>query len=123
MFTNKNSVPFFSIDIIACELNIHQRTLRIWDKEGILIPKRTQKNQRRYSLDDFKKAKFILFLTRNLSLNLTGVKIIFQLLEKLEIKLDDYIDFINNIAKSLKIDEKIQQENFVKNSKKGKRAC
>lgn len=63
-------------------INVHQRTLRIYDKEGVLVPKRTYKNRRYYTLSDIQKGKFIQFLTRNLSLNITAVKIILALLEK-----------------------------------------
>ena len=67
---NKNStvdtkLPILPISAMATALNVHQRTLRIYDGEGILIPQRTEKNRRNYSLDDLEKAKLILFLTRN----------------------------------------------------------
>ena len=67
---NNNNQPIdttlavLPISSIAQALNIHQRTLRIYDKEGILSPKRTDKNRRNYSIDDLEKAKLILFLTK-----------------------------------------------------------
>ena len=70
------------IGSIAASLDINQRTLRIYDSEGILCPKRTDKNRRYYTLEDLEKAKVILFLTRNLLLNLAGVKIVLAILEK-----------------------------------------
>ena len=48
------------ISTIASALNVHQRTLRIYDREGILSPVRSQKNRRNYSLNDLEKAKLIL---------------------------------------------------------------
>ena len=69
------------IGSVAQSLGVHQRTLRIYDQEGILSPQRSAKNRRYYSFDDFEKAKLILFLTRNLALNLSGVKIILAMLE------------------------------------------
>ena len=94
----------FPIGILAQNLNIHQRTLRIYDQIGILCPKRSAKNRRYYSFEDYKKAKFILFLTKNLALNLTGVKIIIKILEESNISLDKYIRYVDNIAQKVNID-------------------
>ena len=87
------------IGSVAQSLNIHQRTLRIYDKEGILSPNRSDKNRRNYSIDDLEKAKLVLFLTRNLALNLSGVKIILAILEENKIEPKDYLKYINKIAK------------------------
>ncbi len=110
------------ISAVATALGVHQRTLRIYDKEGILSPKRTTKNRRNYSLDDLEKAKLILFLTRNLALNLSGVKIILALLSQNKIEPKDYIKYINKIAKIAKIDLNIQEANIKKTSKRGRKS-
>lgn len=61
MLNYKKTMPIFPIETIAAMLNVHQRTLRIYDKEGILSPQRSKKNRRKYSFDDYKRAEFILF--------------------------------------------------------------
>lgn len=71
--------PVLSIGVFAELLKVHPRTLRIYDKEKLLCPKRTNKNRRLYSNNDYIKAKVILFLTRNLAINLAGVKMILEL--------------------------------------------
>ncbi|MBQ8636162.1 MerR family transcriptional regulator [bacterium] len=109
------------ISSIAAALNVHQRTLRIYDNEGILSPKRTDKNRRNYSLDDLERAKLILFLTRNLALNLSGVKIILAMLEKNKVKPSDYLTYIEKIAKQAGIDTKAQENNIKKTSKRGRK--
>ncbi len=109
------------ISSIASALNIHQRTLRIYDNEGILSPKRTEKNRRNYSLDDLEKAKLILFLTRNLALNLAGVKIILTMLEKNKVKANEYLNYVEKIAKEAGIDTKKQENNIEKTSKRGRK--
>ena len=76
--------PIFSISIISEILHVHQRTLRIYDEEGLLVPKRTEKNRRLYSMEDVERGKFIQYLTRELGMNLTGVKIIFHLFTSLK---------------------------------------
>ncbi len=115
------SIAILPISSIASALNVHQRTLRIYDNEGILSPKRTDKNRRNYSLDDLEKAKLILFLTRNLALNLAGVKIIFAMLEKNKVKPADYLSYIEKIAKEAGIDTEKQENNIEKTSKRGRK--
>lgn len=67
------------------------------------------------------KAKLILFLTRNIGVNLAGVKIILEFIVKNETGPKDYISFINKIAQMANITEKIQENNIKKYSKRGKR--
>lgn len=116
-----STLAILPISSIATTLNVHQRTLRIYDNEGILSPKRTDKNRRNYSLDDLEKAKLILFLTRNLALNLAGVKIILAMLEKNKIKPQDYLTYVEKIAKEAGIDLKAQENNIQKTSKRGRK--
>lgn len=115
-------IAILPISSIAAALNVHQRTLRIYDKEGILTPKRTDKNRRNYSLNDLEKAKLILFLTRNLALNLSGVKIILTMLEQNKVEPKNYIEYINKIAKLANIDTSTQETNIEKTSRRGRKA-
>ncbi len=116
------SLAILPISSVAQALNIHQRTLRIYDKEGILSPKRTDKNRRNYSIDDLEKAKLILFLTRNLALNLSGVKIILKILEENNIEPKNYIKYIDKIAKMANINTNVQENNIKKTSKRGRKS-
>ncbi len=116
------ALGLLTISAMASILNVHQRTLRIYDKAGILCPKRTGKNRRSYSFDDIKRGKLIAFLTRNLGINIAGVKIILYLLKKDNIALEDSIKLLNETAKTLNINEDIQRENIEKSLKKGRKA-
>ena len=116
-----NELPILPIGAISQALGVHQRTLRIYDKEGILCPKITEKNRRLYSIDDLEKAKLIQFLTRNLALNLSGVKIILSMLEMSEVSPKDYIDYIKKVANASKIDLEVQESNIEKTSKRGRK--
>lgn len=115
-------IAILPISAISEALDVHQRTLRIYDKQGILSPKRSDKNRRHYSLKDFEKAKLVLFLTRNLALNLAGVKIILAILEDKNINPQEYIDYIERIAKLANIDSAKQETNIQKTSKRGRKA-
>lgn len=113
--------PIFPISVIAQALKVHQRTLRIYDEEGILTPKRSEKNRRLYSLNDLEKGKAIQFLAKEMGINLNGIKIIFNLMEKNEIKLTNYIENISEIANEINITPTIQKENREKFSKRGRK--
>ncbi len=113
--------PVLSIGKVASALNVHQRTLRIYDEQHLLVAKRSKQNRRLYSLNDIERGKLIQFLTRNLAINLAGVRIILQLLEVGKVKPDLYIKYIKDVAKSAKIDNKIQQYNVERLSKRGKK--
>jgi MerR family transcriptional regulator, heat shock protein HspR len=115
--------PMFPISVVADILKIHQRTLRIYDDENILIPARSPKNRRLYSFNDIERGKFIQYLTRELGINLAGIKIIFNLLEQLKVSPSNYINHIRKVAKSLDISAEAQEENKEKLSKRGRKAA
>jgi len=119
--TLNGDIPILPISSIAITLNVTQRTLRIYDKEGILSPTRTAKNRRNYTLNDLEKGKLIQFLTKNLALNLSGVKLVLAFLETNKVKPQDYLEYVNKIAKIAKIDDKTQDININKTSKRGRK--
>ena len=85
------------------------------------MARRSKQNRRLYSLNDIEKGKLIQFLTRNLAINLAGVRIVLRLVEMEKIKPELYIKYIKDVAKSAKIDTKIQQYNVERLSKRGKK--
>ena len=97
----KPNAPIFPISIISEMIGVHQRTLRIYDEEGLLVPKRSDKNRRLYSMADVERGKFIQYLTRDLGINLAGVRIIFTLLAQLKIEPENYVSHLQKVAKSL----------------------
>ncbi|MBE7706034.1 MAG: MerR family transcriptional regulator [Cyanobacteria bacterium SIG30] len=108
---NNGNVPMFTIGAMAQALDVHIRTLRIYDEQGLVVPERTKYNRRLYTQNDLEKARFIMLLTRNFAVNIMGVKIILKLLEATKIKPELYMDYMQTIAKSLNINEEIQQDN------------
>ncbi len=113
--------PVFSISIVAELLQVHQRTLRIYNEEGILVPARSPKNRRLYSLNDIEKGKFIQYLSRELGINLVGIKMILELLAELKIKPDNYRKHLDAIAVKLNITEEMQRQNREKLSRRGRK--
>jgi len=115
------SKPMFPISIVANILSVHQRTLRIYDDENILRPDRSEKNRRLYSYHDIERGKFIQYLTRELGINLAGVKIIFKLLDDFRITPNEYLGLISEIAEKVGITEEMQAENKIKLSNRGRK--
>lgn len=115
---NKSMIP---ISIVANILSVHQRTLRIYDEENILRPNRSGKNRRLYSLNDIEKGKFIQYLSRDLGINIAGIKVILYFLEEAKISTSKYYDYVQEIAKSLNITMEIQEQNREKLSKRGRK--
>lgn len=113
--------PVFSISIVAELLQVHQRTLRIYNEEDILVPARSPKNRRLYSLNDIEKGKFVQYLSRELGINIVGIKMILELLQELKINPVEYKTHVDKIAERLNITEEMQQLNREKLSKRGRK--
>jgi MerR family transcriptional regulator/heat shock protein HspR len=77
------SLPCYVISVAASMVRVHPRTLRIYEEEGFLAPARTPSNIRLYSENDIRRVLWIRHLTRNRGVNLAGVKLLFELEEKL----------------------------------------
>lgn len=81
---NDRTKPLFMISVVADMLDIHPQTLRLYEREGLVVPKRTSGNTRLYSQDDIDKLRRVLRLTRELGVNLAGVEVILSMREKME---------------------------------------
>ncbi len=76
--------PLYLISTVAKMLDIHPQTLRLYEREGLIKPARTEGNTRLYSQEDVERLRTILILTRDLGVNLAGVEIILRLREQIE---------------------------------------
>jgi MerR family transcriptional regulator/heat shock protein HspR len=75
---------WYTIGVVAKTYEIHQQTLRLYEREGLLTPSRSQGNTRLYSDSDLVRLETILALTRDLGVNLAGVAVILDLLDRIE---------------------------------------
>ena len=74
--------PLYMISIVAEMLGVHPQTLRLYEREGLIRPKRHNK-QRLYSEEDIERLHLILELTRGLGVNKAGVDIILRMRERM----------------------------------------
>ena len=77
------SRPVYIISVAAELVSVHPRTLRIYEGEGLVCPARTPTNIRLYSENDIRRVLWIRHLTQNLGVNLAGVRVLFELEERL----------------------------------------
>ena len=75
--------PVYVISVAATLVAAHPRTLRIYEDEGLICPARTPTNIRLYSDEDIRRITWIRHLTRDRGVNLAGIKILFELEERL----------------------------------------
>ena len=79
----KTGKAFYMISAVAQKYNIHPQTLRLYEREGLLKPSRTEGNTRLYSEEDLEQLETILSLTRDLGVNLAGVEVILRMTERM----------------------------------------
>jgi MerR family transcriptional regulator/heat shock protein HspR len=81
---NEAEEPVYVISIAAKLLEVHPQTLRLYERLGLLEPARSERNIRLYSLRDIDRVRRIQHLTQDMGVNLAGVDVILDLLEKME---------------------------------------
>ena len=84
MAAKRKSKGAYMISAVAEMYEIHPQTLRLYEREGLLKPSRTEGNTRLYTDDDLERLEFILNLARDLGVNIAGIAIILQMRERME---------------------------------------
>jgi len=84
MTTKRKSKGAYMISAVAEMYEIHPQTLRLYEREGLLKPSRTEGNTRLYTDEDLERLEFILNLARDLGVNIAGIGIILQMRERME---------------------------------------
>jgi MerR family transcriptional regulator, heat shock protein HspR len=75
----KRKKGYFSISAVAKMFSVHQQTIRLYEKEGLIAPKRSEGNTRLFSEEDVDRLEQIIYLTHKLGINLAGVEMILRL--------------------------------------------
>jgi MerR family transcriptional regulator/heat shock protein HspR len=85
------------ISSVAEMYEIHPQTLRLYEREGLLKPSRTEGNTRLYTDEDLERLEFILNLARDLGVNISGIAIILQMRERMEEmnrQMQGFVDYV-----------------------------
>jgi MerR family transcriptional regulator/heat shock protein HspR len=100
----------YMISAVASKYNIHPQTLRLYEREGLLIPSRTEGNTRVYKEGDLKKLEFILNLSREMGVNLAGIEIILNMKDKMESMQEEFSKFLEELKKEFQDKEALFEE-------------
>lgn len=91
----------YMISAVAEQYQIHPQTLRLYEREGLLAPSRSEGNTRLYTDEDLERLEVILKLTRELGVNLAGVEIIMNMREKMAAMQGQIEQFVETLNEEL----------------------
>jgi len=91
----------YMISSVAEQYEIHPQTLRLYEREGLLKPSRSDGNTRLYTDADLERLEVILHLTRDLGVNLAGVEIILNMREKMQQMQQQIESFVETLNQEL----------------------
>ena len=106
------------ISAVSEKYGIHPQTLRLYEREGLLKPSRSDGNTRLYTDDDLKRLDVILELTRELGVNLAGVEIILNMREKMatmQAQIEQFVAQLNiEFTRNLRTPESTPQNALIR---------
>lgn len=106
----KRKKAYFSISAVADILSVHQQTIRLYEKEGLINPKRTDGNTRLFSEEDVNRLEEIIYLTHQMGINLAGVDMIFKLQKQIKKMQKEMNDVFNQAQQDLEKESAVSQQ-------------
>lgn len=106
----KKRAKGYTISAVADHYGIHQQTLRLYEREGLLKPSRSEGNVRLYTDEDIERLEVILNLTRDLGVNLAGVEIILNMREKMSQMQREFNQFFEMLRDYMRQNAPLQQD-------------
>ncbi len=97
MPTKRKGKGAYRISAVAEMYEIHPQTLRLYEREGLLRPSRSEGNTRLYTDEDLERLEFILNLSRDLGVNIAGIAIVLQMRERMEEmnrQMQGFVDYV-----------------------------
>ena len=91
----------FMISAVAESYSIHPQTLRLYEREGLLKPSRTEGNTRLYTERDLERLELILSLTRDMGVNLAGVEVVLNMRDKMEQMQQEMREFVSLVQREM----------------------
>jgi MerR family transcriptional regulator/heat shock protein HspR len=91
------ALHYYHISRVSQMFNLHPQTLRLYEREGLLKPSRSQGNTRLYADEDLRQLELILNLIRELGVNLAGVEVILnmrQKMERMEAEVNELLEYV-----------------------------
>ena len=101
MRATKKDKGAYMISSVAETYNIHPQTLRLYEREGLLRPSRSDGNTRLYTKEDLEQLEVILNLTRDLGVNLAGVEVVLNMRRRMEEMRREIEQFVAYVEKEM----------------------
>ena len=101
MANKRKTKGAYMISTVAEMYNLHPQTLRLYEREGLLKPSRTEGNTRLYTEEDLERLEFVLSLARELGVNIAGMAIILQMRQRMEEMQKQMQEFVQYIQKEV----------------------
>ena len=113
MERKKKGKGAYMISAVSETYGIHPQTLRLYEREGLLKPSRSDGNTRLYTQEDIERLELILSLTRDLGVNLAGVEVVLNMrnrMEEMQREMQQFVEYIEGefANRSPELNEKIQ---------------
>ena len=103
----------YMISAVAEKYSLHPQTLRLYEREGLITPSRSEGNTRLYTAEDLERLEVVLSLTRELGVNLAGVEVVLnmrQRIEELQAEVRQFVEFVNQELERMR--DRAMQERF-----------
>ncbi len=114
-FVMKKKKGYYSISAVAKMFSVHQQTVRLYEKEGLISPKRSDGNTRMFTEEDVCRLEEIIYLTHQLGINLAGVEMILKLqkqIKKMQRDMNKMFDKTQDeLSKEVQISKQIAESN------------
>jgi len=113
----KRKKGFYPISAVAKMFSIHQQTIRLYEKEGLICPKRSEGNTRLFSEEDVDRLEEIIYLTHQLGVNLAGVEMVLKLEKKIEKMQKKMNALFETAQKELKQEKELSKKSIKSSSR------
>jgi len=91
----------YMISAVAEMYHLHPQTLRLYEREGLLTPSRSEGNPRLYTKEDLERLEAILSLTRDLGVNLAGIEVILNMRQRMDAMHQEMQAFVEFVSREL----------------------
>ena len=110
--TKRKRKGAYMISVVAEMYEIHPQTLRLYEREGLLKPSRSDGNTRLFTDEDLQRLETILSLTRDLGVNLAGVEVILNMREKMEAMQREVENLLDYLYSQFNLDSELVNQRF-----------
>lgn len=99
----------YSISVVSEMFGVHQQTIRLYEKEGLITPNRSSGNTRKFTEEDVNQLEEVIYLTHKLGVNLAGVNIILKLKKKIKKMQDEMNSLFDKAKEGLETDASLMK--------------